>query len=64
MEDMSRLKNIYDKVEIIYTYEESTIEIVDGVMVIKDNSSSTINITNEIVEEITNSTKELRSKFI
>jgi hypothetical protein len=64
MKDMTNLKNVFDKVEIIYTYEESTVEIVDGVMVIKDNSSSTINITNSIVEEITNSTKEIRSKFI
>lgn len=64
IEDMTRLKSVYDKVEIIYTYEESTVEIVDGVMVIKDNSSSTINMTDEIVKEITNSTKELRSKFI
>lgn len=64
MEDMTSLKSVFDKVEIVYTYQESTVEIVDGVMVIKDNSSSTINITDEIVEEITNSTKELRSKFI
>ena len=64
LEDMTSLKSVFDKVEIVYTYQESTVEIVDGVMVIKDNSSSTINITDEIVEEITNSTKELRSKFI
>jgi len=64
LEDMTNLKSVFDKVEIVYTYQESTVEIVDGVMVIKDNSSSTINITDEIVEEITNSTKELRSKFI
>ena len=33
--DMEELKKAYDKVNITYTYKESTFEIVDGVMVIK-----------------------------
>ncbi|MDH4058113.1 MAG: hypothetical protein OEU76_05085, partial [Cyclobacteriaceae bacterium] len=40
--DMEELKKVFDKVNITYTYKESTFEIVDGVMVIKDNSSTTI----------------------
>lgn len=42
LEDMMELQKVFEKVNITYTYKESTFEIVDGVMVIKDNSSSTI----------------------
>src|SRR5690606_2455258 len=38
LEDMMELQKVFEKVNITYTYKESTFEIVDGVMVIKDNS--------------------------
>jgi len=62
--DMEELKKTFDKVKITYTYRESTFEIVDGVMVIKDNSTSTIDITTDDVNNISNVTKSLRSKII
>lgn len=62
--DMEELKKSYDKVNITYTYKESTFEVVDGVMVIKDNSTSTIDITPKDVEDISNITKNIRSKII
>jgi hypothetical protein len=62
--DLEQLKAVYDKVEISYTYKESTMEIVDGVAVIKDNSTTTINITPENVEEIKNITNSIREKII
>jgi hypothetical protein len=62
--DMEQLKSAYDKVEISYTYKESTMEIVDGVAVIKDNSSTTINITPENVKEISDITNSIREKII
>ncbi|HEY3402904.1 MAG TPA: hypothetical protein VGK59_05935 [Ohtaekwangia sp.] len=62
--DMEELKKIYDKVNITYTYKESTFEIVDGVMVIKDNSTSTIDITPEDIANIRTVTSNIRSKII
>jgi hypothetical protein len=62
--DMEELKKSYDKVNITYTYKESTFEVVDGVMVIKDNSTSTIDITAKDVEDISSITKNIRSKII
>lgn len=62
--DMEELKAIYDKVKVTYTYKESTFEVVDGVMVIKDNSSSTIEITSEDVNNIKLTTTSIRNKVI
>jgi hypothetical protein len=64
LQDMEELKAAYDKVNITYTYKESTFEIVDGVMVIKDNSTSTIDITNEDIDRIRTITASIRSKII
>jgi hypothetical protein len=62
--DMEGLKKEYDKVNITYTYKESTFEIVDGVMVIKDNSTTTIDITPEDIKNIATSIKSIRNKII
>jgi hypothetical protein len=62
--DMEELKKLYDKVNITYTYSESTFEIVDGVMVIKDNSSSTIQITPEDIANIKSLISSIRNKII
>jgi uncharacterized cupin superfamily protein len=51
-------------VNITYTYKESTVEIVDGVMVIKDNSTSTIEISNEDLAAIKAATSAIRNKII
>jgi hypothetical protein len=62
--DMEELKKAYDKVKITYTYKESTFEVVDGVMVIKDNSTSTIDITTEDIATIRTLTTGIRNKII
>jgi len=62
--DVEELKKAFDKVKVTYTYKESTFEIVDGVMVIKDNSSSTIEITQEDVTSIKTITAGIRNKVI
>ncbi|MFN9500556.1 MAG: hypothetical protein ACK57K_04465 [Chryseotalea sp.] len=62
--DMEGLKKEYDKVKITYTYKESTFEIVDGVMVIKDNSTTTIDITSEDIKNIATSINSIRNKII
>lgn len=62
--DLQRLEEVYKKVNITYTYKESTFEVVDGVMVIKDNSTTTVDITPEQVAEIKNITTSIRTKII
>lgn len=62
--DMQELKKAFDKVNITYTYKESTFEIVDGVMVIKDNSTSTIDITPADVQDISSILHNIRTKII
>jgi hypothetical protein len=62
--DMQELRKVFEKVNITYTYKESTFEIVDGVMVIKDNSTSTIDISLDTVNEIRTLVGEIRNKII
>lgn len=62
--DLNQLKAAFDKVNINYTYKESTMEIVNGVAVIKDNSTTTIDIKPENIEEIRNLTNTIRNKII
>lgn len=62
--DMEELKKVFDKVNITYTYKESTFEVVDGVMVIKDNSTTTIDIKPENINDIRTLTSNVRNKII
>ena len=64
VEDMRSLQNAYEDIEIITTYAESTMEVIDGVLIIKDNNTSTIIITPENVEEIKNSISAIRKNII
>ena len=64
LEDLQALARSFDKVNITYTYKASTFEIVDGVMVIKDNSTSTVEITPKDVEQIGAITRNIRTKII
>jgi hypothetical protein len=62
--EIEELKKAFDKVTISYTYKESTFKIVDGVMQIQDNSSSTIQITNEDISSIKTIVDKIRNKII
>lgn len=64
LKDMELLKAAFDKINITYTYKESTMEIVNGVAVIKDNSTTTINITPQDVENIKKEVNSIRNKVI
>jgi hypothetical protein len=64
LKDMEELKVAFDKINITYTYKESTMKIVDGVAVIEDNSTTTINITEQDVEAIRVLTNSIRNKII
>jgi len=64
LSDLEVLKQVFDKVTITYTYKESSFAVVDGVMVIKDNSTTTVDITPEQVTEIKNISSSIRNKII
>jgi hypothetical protein len=64
LEDMEQLRKIFDDVNITYTYKESTFEIVNGVMLIKDNSTSSIDISLETVNAIRTRVGSIRNKII
>jgi hypothetical protein len=63
LKDMEELKVAFDKINITYTYKESKVEIVNGVAVIKDNSTTTIDVTDKDIENITSLTSSLRNKI-
>jgi hypothetical protein len=63
LKDLNELKAAFDKINITYTYKESTMEIVNGVAVIKDNSTTTIDITDKDIQNITSITSSLRNKI-
>jgi len=64
LSDLKELEAIFSKINIIYTYKESSMEVVDGVAVIKDNSTTTIEITEEDVRNIMSKTNSIRNKII
>jgi len=62
--DMQALKKAFDKVTITRVYKPSTYEVIEGVMVVKDNSSSTIEITRSDIENIRSIAQSIRTKII
>ncbi len=62
--DLEPLRQSYDKVTITTVYKPSSYEIVDGVMVVKDNSSSTVAITQADIESIRSVAQAIRTKII
>ncbi len=62
-DDMSKLKAAYGNIEITYTYAEPTTEVVDGILMIVDNSTSTVHITQENVKEISSIIEAIRTKL-
>ncbi len=64
LKDMEELKVAFDKINIVYTYKESTMEVINGVAVIKDNSTTTIDVTDEDIKNITSLTNSIRKKII
>ncbi|MCC5929508.1 MAG: hypothetical protein JJU28_09705 [Cyclobacteriaceae bacterium] len=58
------LEKAFSEIEIIYKYAEPTFQEVNGMLVIKDNSTTTINITPQNVEDIRKGVASIRSKVI
>ncbi len=62
--DLKELETAFQQINITYTYKESTMEVVDGVAVIKDNSTTTIDITEDDVKNIMSKINSIRNKII
>lgn len=62
--DLEQLKAIFDSIQITYTYTESSIETIDGVAVIKDNSTTTINVTEQNVLDIKDKINSIRTEIV
>ena len=64
LKDMEELKGAFDTISITYLYKESTMEVVNGVAVVKDNSTTTIQITEQDIAKIKAITSSIRNKII
>lgn len=64
LKDMEELKGAFDNISITYLYKESTMEVVNGVAVVKDNSTTTIQITEQDIAKIKAITSSIRNKII
>ncbi len=62
--DMQALHQLFKEVQITYTYEESKLQEVDGIMMMVDNSTSTVYITDDQMQQIARVTGEIRNKII
>lgn len=58
------LKNKFERVTITYVYKEPTIQEIDGMVVLVDNSRSEVNINQEIVDDIAATVASIRNKII
>ena len=62
--DIMKLDEVFSQIEIIYTYAEPTFVEVNGMLLVQDNSTTTIHITAEDVDKIRERTREIRKKII
>jgi len=58
------LETIFSNIDIEQSYGEPTYEEVDGVLVVKDNSSSSVNISDEDINLVRNKVIEIRKRII
>jgi len=61
---LGELKTEFDKVTITYNYQEPTTKEVNGRLVIVDNSTTSVNISDEQVVNITNVIGKIRARIV
>jgi hypothetical protein len=62
-DDLRRLKNEYDKVTITYNYQEPVTKEINGRLVIIDNSTTEVNMSDEQLVTIIGMVEEIRNKM-
>ena len=65
IKDLQRLHDVYSQVQIVSTYQESTFkEGPDGTLIVENNSSSSIQVTEQNIADISQIADEIRNKMI
>ncbi len=64
LKEFQALKKTYDGINIVTTDTEPISKIVNGMLVIKQTSKSTVHITDEQIDQITTEVNDLRNKVI
>lgn len=64
LKDLSGLQSAFEKIKITTVYKAPTQEVVNGVVMVKDNSTTTVEITADDVNNIKTITSEIRNKII
>jgi hypothetical protein len=64
LKDMNNLQAAFEKIKITTVYKAPTSEVINGVVVVKDNSSTTVEITAADVDNIKAITVGIRNKII
>ncbi len=62
--ELEKLKGIYDQVTITYEYAEPETKEVNGQLVIVDNSTSKINMTDDQLKKIIETTASIRTQLV
>jgi hypothetical protein len=62
--DLAELKKVFDKVKIETVYSEPTMVEENGVLVVKDNSKTTIIVDESIIKQINDIVAAMRSKIV
>ena len=60
----TKLQEEFNKIEIKTVYREPTYEVVDGMLVVKDNSTSEIIMKDENIDAIRKQVYEIRKNII
>jgi len=64
LKDMENLQAAFAQIKITTVYKSPTSEVVNGVVMVKDNSTTTVDITPADVDNIKNITTGIRNKII
>jgi len=64
LKDLTNLQTAFEKIKITTVYKAPTSKVVNGVVVVQDNSTTSVDITPEDVNNIAKITSEIRSKII
>jgi len=63
-EDLMELKKIFEDVKISYVYAEPTMQELNGVLIVIDNSKSEVIIGDDTIERIANKIAKIRTRVI
>ncbi|MEN7550143.1 hypothetical protein AAG747_19645 [Rapidithrix thailandica] len=62
--DLNELKKVYNEISIETTYGQPTTQEVNGMLVVMDNNSSTVKVTDAQIDKITSLIRSVRNKII